>query len=139
MLWNVDIFNEVDRLRREMNNLFSDSGRTTTNTYPLLNAYENEDEIAVTAELPGLTKDDVNITFSEGVLTLSGNQRTTAKMKEMTAIRKERSDGEFEKTLQIPVKIKQDIISASFIDGVLTITLPKAEEAKPKTITIEAN
>ena len=129
----------MDRLRREMNNLFSSTSRTTTNTFPLLNAYENEEEFVVSAELPGLTKDDVNITFSEGVLTLTGNKKLTSKMREMTEIRKERSEGEFEKTLQIPVKIKQDVISAAFTDGVLTVTLPKADEAKPKTITIEAN
>jgi len=139
MLWDADIFSEMDRLRREMNGLFNNYGRASgTTTYPLLNAYDDKETIVVTAELPGLTKDQVNITFSDGILTLSGKQEIPVKLKEMAVVRKERSEGDFEKTVQIPTKIKQDAISASFSNGILTITLPKAEEAKPKTISIEA-
>jgi len=139
MLWDVDIFSEMDRLRREMNGLFSNYGRTSgATTYPLLNAYDEKDNLVVTAELPGLSKDQVNITFSDGVLTIAGKQETPTNLKGMTVVRKERSEGQFEKTLRIPMKINQDGISASFSNGILTVTLPKAEEAKPKTISIEA-
>jgi len=139
MLWNVDVFSEMERLRREMNNLFSNyepaSGATT---YPLMNVYDDKDNIIVSAELPGLSKEQVNITFSDGTLALSGKQQPLAKTKGMTVIRKERSEGDFEKTLRVPVKIKQDAIRASFSNGILTVTLPKSEEVKPKTISIEA-
>ena len=140
MLWGVDIFNEMNRLRKEMNGLLSNYGHTndTSTTFPLLNAYEDKDNVLISAELPGLTKDQVNITFSDGVLTLSGKQETPAKLKEMSVIRKERSEGAFEKTLRIPMKVNQEEISASFSNGILSVTLPKAEEAKPKTISIEA-
>lgn len=139
MLWDTDIFSEMDRLRRDMNGLFNNYGRAgNTTTYPLLNAYDDKDNIVVTAELPGLTKDQVNITFSDGILSLSGKQEIPVKLKEMAVVRKERSEGDFEKTVRIPTKINQDAISASFCNGILTITLPKAEEAKPKTISIEA-
>ena len=139
MLWGIDVLNEMERLKREMNGLFSNYGNVSgTTTFPLLNAYEDKDNIVVAAELPGLTKDQVNITFSDGVLTLSGNQETPEKLKEMGVVRKERSEGDFEKTLRIPVKVNQEAISASFSNGILSITLPKAEEAKPKTISIEA-
>lgn len=139
MLWDIDVFSEMDRLRREMNGLFTNYGRTSgATTFPLLNAYEDKDNIVVTAELPGLTKDQVNITFSDGILALTGKQETPAKLNEMSVVRKERSEGDFEKTLRVPTKVKQDGINASFSNGILTITLPKAEEAKPKTISIEA-
>ncbi|MGD9202364.1 MAG: Hsp20/alpha crystallin family protein [Chitinispirillia bacterium] len=140
MLWGVDILNEMNRLRKEMNGIFSNYGHAngTAATFPLLNAYEDKDNVLVTAELPGLTKDQVNITFSDGVLTLSGKQEIPEKLKEMGVIRKERSEGDFEKTLRIPMKVNQESISASFSNGILSITLPKAEEAKPKTISIEA-
>jgi len=139
MLWDTDIFSEMDRLRREMNNLFSNFGHTDgSTTFPLMNVYDDKEKIVVTAELPGLGKDQVAITFSDGVLQLSGKQQPLAKTKGITVIRKERSEGEFEKTLRIPTKIKRDAINASFNNGILTITLPKAEEAKPKTIAIEA-
>jgi len=139
MLLTMDIFSEMERLRREMNNLFSNyepvSGATT---YPLMNVYDDKDNILVTAELPGLTKDQVNITFTDGVLTLSGKQQPLAKAKGMAIFRQERSEGDFEKTLRVPVKIKQDAIKASFNNGILMVALPKAEEVKPKTIAIEA-
>ena len=139
MFWDIDVFSEMDRLRREMNGLVSNYGRASgAATFPLLNAYDNNDNMVVTAELPGLTKEQVNITFSDGVLTISGKQEIPSRLREMTVIRKERSQGDFEKTLRIPTKIDQDKISASFSNGILTITMPKAEEVKPKTISIEA-
>jgi len=139
MLWDMDIFSEMERLRREMNSLFSNYGSTPgSSTYPLMNVYDDKDNILVTAELPGLTKEQVNITFSDGILTVSGKQQHLAKTKGMTVVRKERSEGDFEKTLRIPTKIKQDAIKASFSNGILSVTMPKAEEVKPKTIAIEA-
>jgi len=114
MLWDVDIFSEMERLRREMNNLFTDYGRVTgSSTYPLLNAYEDKDNLVVTAELPGLTKEKVSITFSDGVLTIAGKHEPLEKIKKMTAVRKERPEGAFEKTLRIPTKVNQNAISAS--------------------------
>jgi HSP20 family protein len=94
--------------------------------------------VTVTAELPGVSKEQVSITFSEGVLTISGKRDGLAKAGSMTPVRQERAVGPFEKTLRIPTKVRQDEIDASFANGVLTVTLPKAEEAKPRTITIEA-
>jgi len=140
MLWNVDVWREMDRLRREMDNLFTGYERTggAAATFPLVNIYDEKDNVVVTAELPGMTKDKVGITFADGVLTLAGKMEPLAEAKGMTVVRQERSVGDFEKTLRIPSRVQQDKISASFDNGVLTITLPKSEEAKPKTITIEA-
>jgi len=139
MLWDLDVFSEMERLRSEMNNLFSGYGQTAAAaTFPLMNVYDAKDNVVVTAELPGMTKDQVKITVSDGVLSLVGEIKPLAKAKGMTVIRQERSEGEFEKTFRIPTKVKQDAITASFANGILTITLPKAEEAKPKTISIEA-
>ncbi|MCX7727437.1 MAG: Hsp20/alpha crystallin family protein [Chitinispirillaceae bacterium] len=139
MLWNVDLWNEMERLRREVNRLFSDTvGSVFTTTYPLVNIYEDKDNVVVTAELPGMNKENINITYNEGILTISGKRELPEYVKKMTAIRQERATGSFEKTVRIPVKIEQEKITASFTDGILTITLPKAEEAKPKTIHIEA-
>ena len=102
-----------------------------------MNVYDNRDEVIVTAELPGMTKEKVNITFMDEVLTLSGELEPISGAQNMTAVRRERSIGSFEKRVHVPFKVQQDKISASFENGVLTIKMPKAEEAKPKTITIE--
>jgi HSP20 family protein len=139
MVWDFDVFSEMERLRREMNGLFSGYEQAAGSvTFPLMNVYDDKDALVVTAELPGLSKDQVRITFADGVLTLSGELKALPGLKGMAVVRRERSEGEFEKTLRIPTKVKQDAISASFDNGILTVTLPKAEEAKPKTIAIEA-
>jgi len=139
MFWNVDVWREMERLRREMDGLFTNYGRAvTSSSYPLVNVYEDKENIMVTAELPGITREQVSITYADGVLTIAGKQKPLANVKNMTAVRQERTEGDFEKTLRIPTKINQNNINASFSNGILTITLPKAEEAKPKTITIEA-
>lgn len=139
MLWDVDVLSEMERLRREMNSLFSDYGRTSgSTTYPLTNVYDDRENVVVTAELPGMTKDKVSIIFSDGALTISGKQEPLTNVKKMTVIRQERALGDFEKTIRIPSKIDQGKITASFTNGILTVTLPKSEDAKPKTITIEA-
>jgi HSP20 family protein len=139
MLWDTDMWREMDRLRRDMDGLFSDYGRASgATTYPLLNVYEDSEKIAVTAELAGMTKDQVNITYSDGVLTIAGRRVPLALAKGMDVVRRERATGDFEKTVRIPVKVQQDKLSASFANGVLTVELPKAEEAKPRTIAIQA-
>jgi HSP20 family protein len=139
MLWNVDLWGEMDRLRRERNNLFSDFGQSIgTRTYPLVNVYDDKDTVIVTAELPGMTKDKVHITYANRALTLAGRLEPLASTKNLNAVRLERSIGDFEKTVRIPTKINQEKINASFSLGILTVTLPKSEEAKPKTISIEA-
>lgn len=139
MFWNGDSLSEMERFRKEMNRLFSDYDRQSgASTYPLVNMYDETDNIVVTSELPGMTKDNVNITYSDGILSISGNLEPLPEVKNMTVIRQERSLGQFEKTIRLPVKVDQNKINASFSNGILTVTLPKAEEAKSKTIAIEA-
>jgi len=139
MFWGSDLFNEMERLRRQMDSVMSGSGRNgSSTTFPLINAYEDPSSIVVTAELPGLTKEQVAITFADDVLTIAGKLEPVSTAKNMTVIRKERSEGKFVKTLQIPMKIDVNAINATFANGILAIVLPKAEEAKPKTISIEA-
>jgi len=139
MLWNTDLWGEMERLRREMNGLFSNFGRASgATTYPLVNMYDDKDHFVVTAELPGMTKDKVSITYADGVLTIAGNLEPLAEARKMSVVRQERAVGRFEKAIRLPAKVDQNRISASFSNGILSVTLPKSEEAKPKTIAIEA-
>ena len=103
MLWDIDVWSEMERLQREMNNLFSNYGRSNgSSSYPLTNVYDNQENIVVTAELPGMTKDSVSISYTDGVLTISGKQEPLANINKMTVVRQERAMGNFEKTLRIP-------------------------------------
>lgn len=138
MLWYDDLSGELSRLRNEMNRLFSNYAPTAgTSTFPFVNVYEDPDTLTVAAEMPGLSKEQVEITYADGSLIIKGKRDAIPSVASMSALRRERSLGTFEKTIRIPVKIVSEKISAKFTNGVLTITLPKAEDAKPKAITIE--
>ncbi|MBF0431435.1 MAG: Hsp20/alpha crystallin family protein [Fibrobacteria bacterium] len=136
MFWQVDPRRELERIRRDMDNLFDTNTRTVSRGYPPINVYDTGNDIKLHAELPGITKDDINLSFTDGNLTLSGKRKPLVEDEKYTIIRNERSTGEFEKTVNIPYPVVQDKISADFKNGVLTITLPKAEEAKPKKIEV---
>ena len=139
MLWQVDPWRELERIRREMDSLFDTGSGSGKTGYPPVNVYDTGNDVLVQAELPGMTKEDIQITYAEGNLTLTGKRKPTMEGDKYTLIRNERSTGEFEKSLNIPYPIVQDNISADFKNGVLTITLPKAEEAKPKKIEVNIN
>jgi HSP20 family protein len=139
MFWNTDILHEMNRLRRDMNTIFSSyPENSTTATYPLINVYDDSENIVVSAELPGMAKEKINISFADNALTISGKLDPSVESQKMSVIRQERSKGNFEKVVRLPSKILTDKIDASFNNGILMIKLPKAEEAKPKTITVNA-
>src|SRR5512133_3969987 len=137
MLWYDDLSGELTRLRNEMNRVFSNyASATGASTFPFVNVYEDRNTLTLAAEMPGLSKEQVEITYADGTLTITGKRDATQSTASMTVLRRERSLGSFEKTIRIPVKVVSANISAKFTNGILTITLPKAEEAKPKAITI---
>lgn len=137
MMWNMDPWRELDRMRRELETVLDPLTRSVSRrVFPPLNIYDAGEEIILTAELAGLTKDDIKITFAEGVLTLAGKRTLPGYLEGMTALRQERPAGRFEKAIEVPVKIDPDKISASFKNGVMTIRLVKAGEARPRQIPI---
>ncbi|MBD3345696.1 MAG: Hsp20 family protein [Chitinivibrionales bacterium] len=138
MMWRIDPWKELERMRSDLDNIFSGSNYGVTGrSFPLMNAYDKGEEIVITAELPGMTKDDVSITYSDGVLTLSGQKKPLFDNDGYALVRQERSSGDFEKSFTLPCKIEQDKITALFKNGILDITLPKCEESKPKRIAVD--
>ncbi len=98
---------------------------------------ETKDDYIVTADLPGLTKKDINISLKDDVLTISGERKFERKDEDDSYFRMERSYGMFNRSFRLPDAVKPDKISAKFKDGVLTVQIPKAEEVKPKQIEIK--
>ncbi len=139
MFLQVDPWRELEKIRREMDNLFDSNTRNVDRGYPPVNVYDTGNDVQLQAELSGMTKDDINVSYSDGNLTLSGKRKPPVEDGKYTIIRNERPIGEFEKTIKIPFPIVQNSISADFKNGVLTVTLPKAEEAKPKKIEVNIN
>ena len=106
---------------------------------PPVNIAETNDNYVIAAELPGLTKDDIKVTYDNGVLSIQGVRKQEQEEKGKTWHRIERGYGGFERSFRLPMTVEAEKINAEFKDGVLTLTLPKVEEVKPKQITIKVN
>ena len=105
---------------------------------PAIDMYQTNDEVVVKAALPGLKVDDVQISVTADVLTLRGEFRQENEKKEATWHIREQRYGSFERSVMLPTDVQTEKAKADFENGVLTITLPKAEAVKPKTINIKA-
>lgn len=109
----------------------------STGFKPNVDIHEDDKAVYVEADLPGLTKKDVKVSIEEGALIVSGKRETKASTSEKGFYRSERKSGEFYRRFKLGDTIKQDAVEADFKDGVLTVTLPKQEEAQPKTIDVK--
>jgi HSP20 family protein len=103
---------------------------------PVVDIYENEENIVITAELPGVDKKDMTVDVKGRVLTLKGERSTDNEVKEDNYYRQERCYGKFERCFTLPVEIAPEKIKADYKDGVLKIDIPKTEESKPKQVSI---
>ena len=139
MLWPRDPLREFERVRREMENLFSRvSGLGESYLeFPLVNIYESSDHLTLLAQVPGVNRDDLDINFHRNHLTLSG-KRERGRYGSSEVLRQEQSHGQFEKTIRIPFEIRSSEVSASFEDGILKVVMPKSEQARPRQIAIES-
>ena len=126
---------EIDRLNR----MFSDFyGEAFSRAWvPPVDIYETDaDEVVVKAELPDMKREDISLTFENGVLTLKGERKVQQEVKKENYQRIERRHGSFSRSFTLPNTVDASRISASYKDGVLTIRLPQREEAKPKQIAV---
>jgi HSP20 family protein len=106
---------------------------------PLTDISENKNSFILKLDLPGVSKEDVKISFSDGQLNISGERKQEKENKDSKYYRVERTYGKYFRSFTLPKQIKEDKIDAEFKDGQLTITVPKAEEIKPKEIPIKVN
>ena len=136
---------DITSIRDEMNRLFDDffsflperkRGLMEGEWAPTMDIAETDENIVVTAELPGVKQDDVEITVVNDVITLKGEKKEEKEIKKENYHRIERSYGSFMRSANLPTGVQADKAKASYKDGVLTVTIPKVEEAKPKTIKI---
>jgi HSP20 family protein len=144
-----DPLGEMVSLRSAMDRLFEDSfvspltwrtinGAADTVTPPI-DVHETPDELVVTAALPGMNAEDVEITMTGQTLTVRGEFKADEEISREQYLYRERRFGSFSRTLQLPVRVQGDQAQASFSEGVLTLSIPKAEEVKPRQIRIKGN
>ena len=137
-----DVFNDLSGIQQEMNRLFDEffgerRQELAEGTWlPSVDVSETGEEIVVRAELPGLSKDDVELNLQDNVLTLKGEKKQENKEEKEDYHRVERSYGSFSRSFTLPAGVDPENVQASFKDGVLVIALPKVEEAKQKKIEI---
>jgi len=137
-----DPFQDVLSLREAMNQLMEESfvrpatGQNGKNFVPALDLSETGEGYLVEAALPGVKPEDVEITVENNVLTIKGETRQETDSKERNFHRLERRFGSFQRTIGLPTSVKADAIQASLTNGILRLEIPKAEEVKPRKISV---
>jgi len=131
------IWNEVSRLSREMDRLFGEAkAASKAGVFPLLNLYDDGENLVVKAEVPGIEASDLEINATYNSLTLKGQRKRPETDDKASFHRKERGHGSFSRTINLPQEVDPEKVRASYKLGVLEIVLPKAEAAKPRKIEI---
>lgn len=133
----LTVWEPFEALRR-FNESFFDTNTESVWT-PRVNITENEKNYEISAELPGVDKDDVKVDLKDNKLTIKGEKKLESKDEKENYIRVERNYGSFERSFYLNNDVDVTRLNASFKDGVLNILLPKKEEAQPKEINIEVN
>ena len=149
--WNpvrdgVTLPSDMFQMHREIDKMFdrflggslAEDGSVFTSSWtPAVDITEHENEYIVKMELPGVSKDDVKITLEDNVLTVKGEKKQEKESKSSNYHRVERTYGAFQRTFTVPSDVKANGIDASYKDGILSIALPKSEDAKPKQIDVK--
>ncbi len=136
------VFEEMDRMKRDMDRLFGNIGgrgfqSLKAGVFPLLNLTEDKDKYYVRAELPGMKSEDLDIQITGKTLSISGERKIAEEDSNAKYHRRERDAGRFSRLISLPGEIDADKVEAAMSDGVLTITISKAEAAKPRQITVK--
>lgn len=128
---------EVDQLMGA-SRLFGNSRRVGGGNYPPVNVCNGDAEIIVMAEVPGVASEDLDLSITGETLVIKGVRKPTVERNDVTFQRRERESGQFGRTVILPDKVDAENVTARLADGVLTITLPKSEAAKPKQIAVHS-
>lgn len=123
-------------LHDEINRVFG-AHRSLQSAPPAVDFYEDRDQLVLKAELPGVNREDLDLSLHDGVLTLAGERREEKTFEKAEVHRSERFLGKFQRSFTLPAAVDAAKVQASFKDGILTVTLPKAETAKPKQIEVK--
>jgi HSP20 family protein len=138
-------FDELTRMRREMESLFDAlsgaplSSRLGVGVFPAMNVTQDKDGFYVRAELPGVDPGSLEITALKNKLSVSGKREIADPGEGASYHRREREAGSFNRSLTLPAEFDAERVSASYTDGILTVTLPKTDAAKPRQISVKTS
>jgi HSP20 family protein len=131
-------FLELRRMQNEMNRLFTGFSAAAARDFPPINIWLGENSVVLTAELPGVTRDQVNISLQDEVLTLEGSREPQLRQQDVKWHRRERAYGNFSRTVQLPFRVDPEKVHARYDNGILQIELERLEADRPKKIQIRA-
>ena len=131
------MWQEMSRLQEEMNKLFSRSNQPVANGFPPVNLWISQESAVVTAEIPGLTADDLDIAVVGDTLTIQGVRKAEELDNDSSYHRRERTNGRFMRAIQLPFRAEPDEVSASYRNGILNITVPRAQADRPRKVQIK--
>ena len=135
---SFNILDDIHKLRNEMNRLFDgELPFTYQKDFPPINMSVNEDDVIVTAEISGINEKEINASVKGNILNISGKRVSNVIDENDVVHRNERFTGEFSRTIELPVKVNANAVTANYKNGILTLTLPRAEEEKAKKIEIK--
>lgn len=135
----ADLREEIDRFFESPLNGLSRASQFFGDWAPALDVFEDKENFVVKAELPGMRREDIDVSLHDGSLIISGERKSETKSEESQTHHTERYYGRFQRTVSLPSTIAGDKVRAEYKDGMLTVTLPKTEEAKPKKIDISVS
>jgi HSP20 family protein len=124
------------RIQDEINRAFSDQRLVPTSEFPPLNIWRGQDGVIVTAEVPGVSLDAIDLTVHQNTLTIKGRREPGATNADVSFHRRERTFGPFSRTITLPFSVDADQVRASANNGILTVELPRPESDKPRKIKI---
>lgn len=135
-----DPFRELTQAQSQLNRLVDQvwNRQERESWLPAVDVFDRKDSVELKAELPGMDSDDIQIEVEDNVLTIKGERKFEEKVEDERYYRIERRFGSFQRSLALPQGVKADEIQAAYEDGILTVTVPKAEEEKPKRIEVKA-
>jgi HSP20 family protein len=134
----LDFLNEVDRLQDQMNRLFQGASTTQAVGSPALNIWSSENAIMASAELPGIDTGKLDISVNGNVLTIRGAYPEQQLKSGENWVRQERPEGSFVRVFQLPFQVETEKVDAKYRNGILYLTLPRAEAEKPKRISVKS-
>jgi HSP20 family protein len=135
----TDLRDDIDRLFESPLTEWARNSNLLSGWNPALDLYEDKDNLYVKVELPGMKREDIEVSLHKGSLSISGERKGEEKHEDAEVYRAERFFGRFQRTVTVPASLAVDKVKAQYKDGILTITLPKTEEAKPKHIDVNVS
>lgn len=136
--WMPDLWSELDRRQRDSGRLFSGTGASYYQNFPAVNLWMNEHDVILSAEIPGVDLEKMDISVEGDMLDLSGSRTLEEVGAEAKYHRQERPCGSFRRKIRLPFRINSEKVDARYEKGVLTVRLPRIEDEKPKRISIKS-